>query len=433
MRGWATLMSRWARPGEAMTSWERCAGAARVAFCAALMGLPAAGATPTPASPQELPAPPSLRVAVDTTTTTVGGRLHLTVAVEHAPDATVQWPDSLDLAPFEVLDAVVNPTTLADGRATTTAVLTLTAFELGELEIPSFTVGVASRGGVSDLVTDPFGIAVASVGLDEGQDIRDIRGPLSIPRSWLAIGLWLLALVLAAGGGWWLARRARQRTTDEGPVTEGPPRPAHETAYEELEWLESSGLLAQGRIKEYHIEVSDIIRRYLEGRYAIRAPEMTSREVLEHLERTDIAWDVHDRFSAFMEHCDLVKFAKHRPSPTACALIVPDARALVDATLPPPEPELDEDTEGDRGQDGVSRDQGRNDARAEGEPEAANSGSEAAERGPEAGDAGPEAAEGGPETGGGAGADQAGPERQSVTGREGAQPRVIPLASGEGR
>ncbi len=338
------MMSIWARPGAAMTSWQRCAGAARVACRAALMALFAACA-PNPAGAQELPAPPSLRVAVDTTTTTVGGRLHLTVAVEHAPDATVQWPDSLNLAPFEVLGAVVNPTTVADGHAMTTAVLTLTAFELGELEIPSFTVGVTSPAGVTELVTDPFGIAVVSVGLDEGQDIRDIRGPLSIPRSMLVIGLWVLALALAAGGGWWLARRARQRTIDEGPVIEAPPRPAHEVAYEELDWLETSGLLGQGRIKEYYIEVSDIIRRYLEGRYTIRALEMTSREVLQELENMDVAWDVHDRFAAFLEHCDLVKFARHRPSSTACALIVPDARALVGATLPPPEPDPEEERE----------------------------------------------------------------------------------------
>ena len=377
-----------ARLGAAMTSRERWAGAARFACRAALMVVPAAGAlTPVagalapaagalaPAAAQELPAPPSLRVAVDTTTTTVGGRLHLTVTVEHSPDATVQWPDSLDLAPFEVLDAAVTPTTVTDGRATTTAALTLTAFEVGELEIPGFTVEVVSPAGVSELVTDPFGIAVVSVGLDEGQDIRDIRGPLSIPRSWLVIGLWLLALVLAAGGGWWLARRARQRPTDEGPVIEGPPRPAHEVAYEELEWLESSGLLGQGRIKEYYIEVSDIIRRYLEGRFAIRAPEMTSREVLEQLENTDIAWDIHDRFTAFMEHCDLVKFARHRPGPTASALIVPDARALVDATPPPPEPEPEEEGGEDGGgpggevgsaRGGAAGDHGGDDAPGEG-------------------------------------------------------------------
>lgn len=398
----AAVMSIWATSGAAMTCWEQFGGAARVARRAALMALLAARA-PIPAAAQELPAPPSLRVAVDTTTTTVGGRLRLTVAVEHTPDAAVQWPDSLDLAPFEVLGAVVSPTTVADGRATTTAVLTLTAFELGELEIPSFTVGVTSPGGVTELVTDPFGIAVVSVGLDEGQDIRGIRGPLSIPRSMLVIGLWVLALALAAATGWWLARRARQRTTDEEPIARDPPRPAHEIAHEQLDWLETSGLLGQGRIKEYYIEVSDIIRRYLEGRYAIRALEMTSREVLEQLEDAGVSWDIHDRFTAFLAHCDLVKFAKHRPSPTACALIVPDARALVDATLPPPEPEPEAEGEGGAEKDGVVRDQGGDGAPDEGRPD----GSERE------------------------GADQAGRERQGVSG--GAQRKVIPLASGDGR
>ena len=299
-------------------------------------------ASTTSAAAQELPAPPSLRVSVDTTAITVGDRLRLTVTVEHAADAVVQWPDSLNLAPFEVLGAVVSPVTVADGRAASTAVLTLTAFELGELELPSFPVSVASPGGTAELVTDPFGIAVVSVGLDEGADIRDIRGPLSIPRSWVVIALWILALALAAGGGYWLARRARQRKSDDDPASEAPPRPAHELAYEALDWLESSTLLQQGRIKDYYIEVSDVIRRYLEGRYAVRALEMTSREVLEQLDGAGVGQGIHWRFASFLEQCDLVKFAKYRPGPGACGEIVPAARALVDATLPPPEPEAEE-------------------------------------------------------------------------------------------
>ncbi len=315
--------------------------AAGSACTATLLWLAAAGAASSAAA-QELPAPPSLRVSVDTTAITVGERLRLTVTVEHAADAVVQWPDSLNLAPFEVLGAVVSPVTVADGRAASTAVLTLTAFELGELELPSFPVSVASPGGTAELVTDPFGIAVVSVGLDEGADIRDIRGPLSIPRSWVVIALWILALALAAGGGYWLARRARQRKSDDDPASEAPPRPAHELAYEALDWLESSTLLQQGRIKDYYIEVSDVIRRYLEGRYAVRALEMTSREVLEQLDGAGVGQGIHWRFASFLEQCDLVKFAKYRPGPGACGEIVPAARALVDATLPPPEPEAEE-------------------------------------------------------------------------------------------
>ena len=380
-----------------------------LAAAAVIAQLAAVAVIASPAVTQELPAPPSLRVAVDTTTATVGARLHLTVAVEHPAAATVQWPDSLDLAPFEVVDAVVSPPAVADGRATTTAVLTLTAFELGELEIPSFVVGVASPAGVAELATDPFGIAVVSVGLDEGTDIRDIRGPLSIPRSWLVIGLWVLALALAAGGGYWLAHRARRRATDEGPVSEGPPRPAHEIAYEALGWLESSTLLRQGRIKEYYIEVSDIIRRYLEGRYGIRALEMTSREVLHQLEGAEVGPDIHWRFASFFEQCDLVKFAKYRPGPAACHEIVPAARALVDATPPPPEPEPEEGAEGE---DGVAAEDGaRQENGVTEEQGATRENGVAAEEG--------------------ADQESAPAARSGPRDREGAQPQAAPVAGGE--
>ncbi len=354
-----------------MRGWGRMgAGVWRRVGLGAWAGVATGALAPlAPAAAQELPAPPTLRVAVDTTTTTVGGRIHLTVTVEHASSATVEWPDSLDLAPFEVLEAVVDPTTVADGRATTTAALTLAAFELGELEIPSFTVEVASPDGVSELVTDPFGIAVVSVGLDEGADIRDIRGPLSLPRGWLALALGALALALAAAAGWWLARRARRRPTHEEPVAEGPPRPAHEKAYEQLLRLESSGLLGQGRVKEYYIEVSDIVRRYLEGRYTIRAPEMTSSEVLERIDAAGLGADLRWRFGSFFDECDLVKFAKHRPDAAACDAIVPAARALVDATRPPPEAEPEEDARDDAEEDGAIRPREGENALAEDAPD----------------------------------------------------------------
>ncbi len=349
-----------------MKGWARAGAGAAMRRASRLVrpGLAAAAISAYPAADvQELPA---LRTEVDATTTTVGGRLRLTVAVEHAPGASVRWPDSLDLAPFEVLDAAVAPPVAGDGRTATEAVFTLAAFELGELEIPSFAVEVASPAGATELFTDPFGVAVVSVGLDEGQDIRGIRGPLSIPRGWLPTALWILALALAVAAGWWLARRARRRAAEKGAVSEdGPSRSAHERALEELDRLEASGLLERGRVKDYYIEVSDVLRRYLEGRYAVRALEMTSREVLERLEGAAVGPRVHRRFASFFDECDLVKFAKHRPDRDACGAIVPAARALVDATLPPPEPEPEERTapgdgtpDGEGGASGAGRPDG---------------------------------------------------------------------------
>ena len=170
---------------------------------------------------------PRLRMSVDATQVTVGGRLHLTVAVEHDPEALVQWPDSLDLTPFEVLEAGSAPPTREGDRAVSAAVFALTAFELGELDLPSFELTVAAADGTEAvLATDPFRIEVVSIGLDEGSDIRDVKGPLSIPVNLLLLWPWLFALFVAASAGYWMARRRRRAAAEDAPpASEAPPRP----------------------------------------------------------------------------------------------------------------------------------------------------------------------------------------------------------------
>ncbi|MCG8470053.1 MAG: hypothetical protein MJB57_17900, partial [Gemmatimonadetes bacterium] len=120
-----------------------------------------------------------------------------------------------------------------------------------------------------------------------------------------------------------------------------PPRPAHEIALEALERLEASPLLERGDIKRYHIEVSQIVRAYLEGRYRIWALEMVTPDVVAGLRDVGIEASTRDGFQSFLEACDLVKFAKRRPSERDCRTLLETARELVHATkfVPPPETE----------------------------------------------------------------------------------------------
>jgi hypothetical protein len=148
-----------------------------------------------------------LRSDVDTTLVTVGDRVRLTVSIEHSAGARIQWPDSLDLSPFEVLAAEALPRSGEGDRVRSGVVLTLAAFELGGLEIPSFDVTVVGPGEQSETVsTDRFGVEVVTVGADESGDIRDIRGPLALPVSVIQVSLLLVALVVALVG---LASRRR--------------------------------------------------------------------------------------------------------------------------------------------------------------------------------------------------------------------------------
>jgi hypothetical protein len=98
-------------------------------------------------------------------------------------------------------------------------------------------------------------------------------------------------------------------------------------------------LLDRGETKQYFIEVSEIIRTYLEGRYPIDALEMTSHEVLIELKKVGLEPEVFDLFPPFFSRADLVKFAKHRPGPEVSKEMIPMARLLVDETRVVQQPE----------------------------------------------------------------------------------------------
>jgi len=284
------------------------------------------GLVPGPALAQDA----RLRSDVDTTLVTVGDRIRLTVSIEHAAGARPQWPDSLDLSPFEVLAAEALTPSGEGDRVRSGVVLTLAAFELGELEIPSFDVTVLGPGEQSETVsTDRFGVEVVTVGADETGDIRDIRGPLTLPVSVIQLSLLLLALVVALAVALWLLRRSRRRGDEPAVIPDRPLRPAHELALEALARVEASTLLERGQVKEYHIEVSEILRTYVERRFSVPALEMTTREVADGLQRVGVETDIQVGFRRFLERCDLVKFAKVRPDAECSRSVLALGRELV--------------------------------------------------------------------------------------------------------
>lgn len=290
-----------------------------------------------------------LRVAmeVDTTMIHLGDPVAVRLAVDHPADWVVHWADSLDIAPFEVLDyAVTAPRAAprggtggsagAGGGARSVAALTVTSFELGELEIPAIEVAVAAPDGtVHTVSTDPFRIGVESVGLDESGDIRAIKAPLSIARSWWALLPWLLLATALGAGALYLHRRMQARPAVEIAKPQPPPRPHHLVALEALDELERSSLLERGQVKRWHVRVSEIVRAYVEGQLEVPALEMTTGEVVAGLRAAALGGRITDAFQRFLARCDLVKFAKLRPGTEASRELLGAARSLVEMTSGP--------------------------------------------------------------------------------------------------
>ena len=336
------MFSWFERPGT--TSTYHLHGDLRNALAAVLL---AAAALAAPAAGQS--AAPAVSAALEPARIAVGDRARLAVEVEHDAGASVAWPAPETLGPFEVLERRIDEPRVEGERAVSRAVFVLTAFELGELEVPAVEIDVlGADGGTRTVAAGPRALTVASVGLDEGGGIRAIKGPLDLPLDVAALLPWLAGVVLLAGIAYWWWRRRRGRAPEDAPAPAAPPRPPHELAYEAFRALEAERLPDRGEIKAFHVRASDVVRVYVGGRFGVDAPEMTTGEVLDGLRVRGVDEEVLDDFRRLLERCDLVKFARDRPALERCREVLPLGRSLVDRTrviVPPPPAETGADAE----------------------------------------------------------------------------------------
>jgi hypothetical protein len=110
-------------------------------------------------------------------------------------------------------------------------------------------------------------------------------------------------------------------------------RPAHETALEALRNLRNKDYLKAGRVREYYFELSDILRHYVEDRFQLRAPEMTTEEFLSTLKDSIVLNAGRQTLlKDFLSHCDMVKFAKYLPDEKESEASYESAKRFIEET-----------------------------------------------------------------------------------------------------
>jgi hypothetical protein len=281
---------------------------------------------------------------VDSTTTSVGGRVHLTVEVEGAENWSIVPPSpGTELGPF-----VIRSVTPKEGAQHPSFDLALTALKPGESEIPPLTLTAkASPDRDTTLLTQPIRVVVRS-NLEPTESTSDSaqtalaadKPPFDAPRDWRPIGIAFAAVLLGALAGYYLVRRLRQLR--RRPAALPPPislpkrklRPAWEIALEELDRIARERYVDHGKIKLQYVEVTTALRRYLEDRYGIPALESTTDELRPRLQEISLGPDGAPRVLAILKEADLVKFAKAHPEPDAARALENRAREIVLQTIP---------------------------------------------------------------------------------------------------
>ena len=110
-------------------------------------------------------------------------------------------------------------------------------------------------------------------------------------------------------------------------------RPADQIALEALSRLHAARLVEKHEFEEFYVRISDIIRIYLEQRFQLRAPEMTTEEFLAELRESD-ALEARFRplLEEFLRSCDLVKFAEFQPTTDDIQKMFDTTKEFIQAT-----------------------------------------------------------------------------------------------------
>ena len=195
----------------------------------------------------------------------------------------------------------------------------------GQLEI--------SAGKAAPAVLELPGWTVEPAASDRGEPVLADELPVpSKTRLWwyLAAGAALLAAAVVLV---WCFRRHREAAA--------APPPVWERAENELLTLEEAVRARRIAPPPAFVQLTEVVRRYLEERYALPARARTTDEFLDFLRRSDAPLPAPFRpfLDRFLRRADLVKFARQEPEEAPLLAAVEEARELVRRSIPEQSPE----------------------------------------------------------------------------------------------
>ena len=121
----------------------------------------------------------------------------------------------------------------------------------------------------------------------------------------------------------------RRRETGAGK----PKDPAYIVALRELDKWRGDKFWAPDKQKAYYSGITDALKNYIEDRFGVDAPEMTTAELFEALKGAeDLPADLREELRGVFECADFVKFAKHVASDEDNARALPTAVRFVTST-----------------------------------------------------------------------------------------------------
>jgi hypothetical protein len=253
-------------------------------------------------------------------TPTIGDEIVLEIVVEAEAGVELLMPEFGEaLERYSIVDFVPKQRIDGQGRTIHTQRYTLQPFLSGEQSIPPILIEFIDRRpgqkpspddyDAYELMTERIDFTVASVlPASASAELKPPMGTLDLPSQtsrWLGwgigglVGLVLLAILAVT----WLARGARRRSLR---------RNAYELARQQVDRLidDRQAVSPTLSVERFYVEISNVIRQYLENRFEVRAPELTTDEFLQlAAAESQLSAEHQQLLAEFLNQADRVKFA----------------------------------------------------------------------------------------------------------------------------
>ena len=280
---------------------------------------------------------------LDTNAMLIGDQVGLNLGFSVPKDYILKWPDIPDtiLGHLQVIARGKIDTSLSPDKKVIFwhQKVILTSFDSGFFAIPPirfyYKVPYDSTNRFEQAQT--LFLKVNSIAVDTTKEIKPIKGPLHVPLSFREILPWILLGLLVLAVGYTIYYIIRKRKRSE-PIFNIRPKirlSPHEVALMEFEKLRVRKLWQAGKVKEYHSELTDILRKYIEDRFRNKALESTTFEILEDLkDKPEIEAASLSSLGQILSLADMIKFAKQQALASENEESLVNAIGFVNSTIP---------------------------------------------------------------------------------------------------
>lgn len=277
-----------------------------------------------------------IRVKLDTNVIVIGDQINLQLSVEQSKEVKIGFPvfsDSIVNGVEIIKQTPQDTTALENGVIKVDKNYTITSFDAGVYKLKPFEFQVFDNV-TRVLRTDTLLLGVKTMQIDTTKGNFDIVMPIQTPVSFAEIAPWLLGGLLVLALIVFLIWYFRFRQKDEPLFAISKPiEPAHVIALKKLDEIKQQKLWQGGKVKQFHSDLTDTIRTYLDERYNMSTQESTTDEILQAVKSVEVNNKWHANLREILERADLAKFAKFQPLPNENEQSLKYAYQIIESTI----------------------------------------------------------------------------------------------------